>query len=378
MRHLRVGVPDGLRNVLGRLADDLEVADHGGLDQSTLQERIFPICSELVDLDGRVPHVAQVGLDLLLGTHAASRSRGTASFRVDGGELALVMDHVAGQPLTDAIGAAVGPIPWERAWPLFERLLDAVGYAHDQGVVHRDLKPDNILLGPDGNPRIIDFGIAKDLDASGTRTGTGMGTVEYMAPEQYTDAKAVDARADVYSLGMILYEMLAGRLPWDPAATQFQILEQKARKQLMSPSSFCPGIPRDVVAALSPALSASPDGRPSATWEFAHTLLTAAASDRGTRGPSARRTFGPPEPRGPVAKNSAVRAARSPTEIATEQLITPDYDLDDPAIRDQVEDLARAMAHVATVPCPFCDDLVSPFGLLRHFDLVHAGESEPR
>ena len=181
---------------------------------------------------------------------------------VDGGELALVMDHVDGRPLTESIGEAVGPIPWERAWPLVDRLLDAVAYAHAQGVVHRDIKPDNILLTADGTPWIIEFGIAKDLDASGTRTGTGMGTVEYMAPEQYTEAKAVDARADVYSLGMILYEMLAGRLPWEATAPQFEILEQKARRGLVSPRNFCSAIPPEVEAALAPALSATPEGRP--------------------------------------------------------------------------------------------------------------------
>ena len=197
---------------------------------------------------------------------------------VDGGNLALVMDFVDGRPLSDFIGVAVGPIPWDRAWPLFQKLLEAVGYAHDQGVVHRDIKPENILVSPDGEPHVIDFGIAKDLDSSGTRTGTGMGTVEYMAPEQYTDAKAVDRRADIYSLGMILYEMLAGRLPWDADAPQFEILEQKARKQLMSPSAFCSDIPPEVVAALAPALSGDPQHRPGAVAEFRDGFLPTGGS----------------------------------------------------------------------------------------------------
>ena len=196
---------------------------------------------------------------------------------VDGGNLALVMDYVEGRSLNDQIGEAVGPIPWDRAWPLFQKLLEAVGYAHDQGVVHRDIKPENVLVPPDGEPHVIDFGIAKDLDSSGTRTGTGMGTVEYMAPEQYTDAKSVDRRADIYSLGMILYEMLAGRLPWDADAPQFEILEQKARKRLMSPSAFCKDIPPEIVAALSPALAADPLARPATTAAFEAALAAASA-----------------------------------------------------------------------------------------------------
>ena len=230
---------------------------------------------------------------------------------VDGGNLALVMDLIEGQPLSESIGEAAGPIPWNRAWPLFQRLLEAVGYAHDQGVVHRDIKPENILVTPDGEPHVIDFGIAKDVDGSGTRTGTGMGTVEYMAPEQYTDAKAVDRRADVYSLGMILYEMLAGRLPWDANAPQFRILEQKANKELMSPSAFVAGIPPEIVAALSPVLAAAPGARPAMTSAFANALVDASArvaerrrveaeQQRQAREAVERRTRAATEPRVPL------------------------------------------------------------------------------
>ncbi len=193
----------------------------------------------------------------------------------DAGTLALVMEHVQGQPLTNLIGESAGPIPWQKALALMRPLLDAVGYAHSQGVVHRDLKPDNVLMTPDGVPHVIDFGIAKDVEGSQTRTGTGMGTVEYMAPEQYLDAKAIDARADVYSLGMMLYEMLAGRLPWEADAAQFQILEIKARRQLASPVSFHADIPAPIVAALAPALAADPGERCPSTAALASALADA-------------------------------------------------------------------------------------------------------
>ncbi len=196
---------------------------------------------------------------------------------LDGGNLALVMDYVDGRALSASIGEAAGPIPWKRACSLLDRLLEAVSHAHSSGVVHRDLKPENILMTADGAPHVIDFGIAKDLGNSRTRTGTGMGTVEYMAPEQYTDAKAIDQRADLYSLGMILYEMLAGRLPWDADAPQFRILEQKANKEIKSPHAFRPGIPGPIVKALAPTLAADPDERPGSVDRFRRSLRAAVA-----------------------------------------------------------------------------------------------------
>ena len=132
---------------------------------------------------------------------------------VDGGVLALVMELVEGEPLSELIGTTTGPIPWGRAWPMLEQLLDSVTYLHAQGVLHRDIKPENILVGSGGQLKLLDLGIAKDAGSGKTKTGVGMGTVDYMAPEQHTDAGKVDERADVYALGMTLYEMLAGRLP---------------------------------------------------------------------------------------------------------------------------------------------------------------------
>ncbi len=179
----------------------------------------------------------------------------------DAGTLALVMEWVEGRPLSDVIGAVTGPLPWFKARPLIGQLLAAVAAAHAQGVVHRDIKPDNALLGHDGQLKILDFGIAKDAARSGTRTGVTMGTVAYMAPEQYTDAKRVDARADLYALGMTLYEMLAGRLPWDADTPEFVVLQRKHAGDLPPPTTFYPGIPAPVVEAVMRALAPEPEAR---------------------------------------------------------------------------------------------------------------------
>jgi serine/threonine protein kinase len=155
----------------------------------------------------------------------------------------LVMDLAEGRPLSEVIGQETGPIPWDRAWPMFKQMLDAVAYAHEHKVVHRDLKPENVILSPEGQLKVLDFGIAKDMEGGKTKTGTGMGTVDYMAPEQYTDASKVDQRADIYALGMTLYEMLAGRLPWDPVATEFQVMTLKSKGDFPPPTAFYPHIP---------------------------------------------------------------------------------------------------------------------------------------
>jgi len=201
---------------------------------------------------------------------------------VDGGTLALVMEFVDGQLLSELVGSVTGPIPWDRAQSMFQQLLDAVTYAHSQGVVHRDLKPDNVLVTEGGQLKVLDFGIAKDVASSATKTGTGMGTVDYMAPEQYLDAKNVDQRADVYALGMTLYEMLAGRLPWDVDTPEFTILNRKREGKLPSPTRFYPDIPPGVVDALMQALHPDRNQRTESPAAFGASLraVTEAARER--------------------------------------------------------------------------------------------------
>ncbi len=196
---------------------------------------------------------------------------------MDGGVLALVMELVDGDPLSEVIGSKTGPIPWERAWPMFEQLLEAVGYMHSQGVLHRDIKPENVLVTPGGKLKLLDLGIAKDTGSGKTRTGVGMGTVDYMAPEQHTDAGKVDERADVYSLGMTLYEMLAGQLPWGETLDAVMVLQCKLSGQIPPPTDFYPDIAPEVVAALMGALATEREDRTSGAAALAEAFREASA-----------------------------------------------------------------------------------------------------
>lgn len=151
-----------------------------------------------------------------------------------GGNLLLVMEYVEGIPLDTTIEKITGAIPEQRCLKIFKQILEGFAYAHKKGVVHRDIKPANIILQSDDIPKILDFGIAKivESDVRLTKTGTRMGSVLYMSPEQVM-GRDVDLRSDIYSLGVTLYEMLTGRLPYDSTSeSEFDIQNKIVREPL--------------------------------------------------------------------------------------------------------------------------------------------------
>jgi len=145
--------------------------------------------------------------------------------------VALVMAFVPGRELADQLDDWREP---ERLVSLLGQLAETLDHLHGlpEPVIHRDLKPSNVLVASDGRPVLIDFGIARAGASQQTRTGTGMGTVHYMAPEQYIDAKRVDARADVYALALIALRLLTGALPWDEELSEYKVLQKKDFGQL--------------------------------------------------------------------------------------------------------------------------------------------------
>ena len=127
----------------------------------------------------------------------------------------MILEYAAGITLKELI-LHTGAIPEPRSINIFKQILEGVGFAHQKGVIHRDLKPSNIMIDSNDNVKIMDFGIAKILGDRGlTKTGTKMGTIYYMSPEQVRAEKDIDQRTDIYSLGIVLYEMLTGKLPFN-------------------------------------------------------------------------------------------------------------------------------------------------------------------
>lgn len=161
------------------------------------------------------------------------------------GRAFMAMTLVEGQSLADRL-VHTGPLDEATAADIAWQIADALDYAHRQGVVHRDVKPSNILLTPDGRALLTDFGVAQALDDSAlTRTGLTVGTPAYMAPEQASGDQGVDGRADIYSLGVVLYQMVTGRTPFRGSTPQ--VLHAHVYDPPPAPSS---------VASVSPAIEA--------------------------------------------------------------------------------------------------------------------------
>src|SRR5438105_2550644 len=126
----------------------------------------------------------------------------------------IVFEYVDGPTLKEVVEDR-GPLPVGEAVELAIGVARGLAFAHESGLVHRDVKPQNVILNGDGKPKVTDFGIARSVDVAGvTQTGTVLGTSHYMAPEQ-ASGRRVDAQSDVYSLGAVLYELLTGEVPFD-------------------------------------------------------------------------------------------------------------------------------------------------------------------
>lgn len=179
----------------------------------------------------------------------------------------LVMPYLPGGTLKQML---VKPVPWQDAAHLLTPVARALAYAHRQGMIHRDVKPSNILITEDGEPMLTDFGIAKIIDEESTLDLTGtsaaVGTPEYMAPEQVI-AKTVDQRADIYALGVVLYEMITGRRPFQ-ADTPMAVLFKHASEPLPNPRLFVPNLPGNVEKILIKALAKKPEDRYQDMAEF--------------------------------------------------------------------------------------------------------------
>ncbi len=187
----------------------------------------------------------------------------------------LVMEYVEGKQLDTYIETVTGPIPEEKAIPLFAQILDGVSYAHNRNVIHRDIKPSNIIITTEGKAKILDFGIAKIISESDhklTKTGTKLGTVLFMSPEQVKGIE-VDKRTDVYSLGITLFQTITGKNPFDEQQTEYEVYKKIVEEPLPEAKQFYVGVSNRMEQVLKKATAKDKEERFADCDEFKLALL---------------------------------------------------------------------------------------------------------
>lgn len=201
---------------------------------------------------------------------------------VDGGRLGLVMELVSGDELADLIDGSEGPLSPEAATDLLIPVLAALGNAHDHGVVHRDLKPENILIRDDGVPQLLDFGLARFVDNEAMRraeAGKFLGTVPYSAPEQLVDSSTAGVPADLYALGLVLFESTTRLLPWDTSVTARELRARRINSPAPPAHVSAPHLPPEFAEVITRATAHAPEDRFQSAEEMAEALRTVPEAD---------------------------------------------------------------------------------------------------
>src|SRR5689334_6430051 len=192
---------------------------------------------------GRLPHP-----DIVSGY-----DRGTAE-----GTYYIAMEYLDGRSLKELI-VSRGPAPVKTSVEYARQILAAVGFAHRHGIVHRDIKPHNVLVGPEGRLKVTDFGIARSGASQMTEVGSIIGTAQYLSPEQARGAP-VDQTSDVYSVGVVLFELLTGQVPFT-GETPLEIAMKHLSEPPKPPSELRPEVPHDLDAVVMRALAKDPAQR---------------------------------------------------------------------------------------------------------------------
>jgi serine/threonine protein kinase len=189
----------------------------------------------------------------------------------------LVMEFVEGESLGERLDRD-GRLPEAEALRIITQVCAGLHEAHERGLVHRDVKPDNVLVSPDGQAKLIDLGLVKETEADLglTRTEGGLGTPHFMAPEQFRSAKKADVRCDIYSLGATLCNLVTGELPFASSRGPLDAWKKKINNDLTAPRKLVPSLSPKTDRAIRRAMSADREQRPASCPEFLDDLFGAA------------------------------------------------------------------------------------------------------
>ncbi len=198
-------------------------------------------------------------------------------------DLLLIMELIEGESLESVLQR--GPLPWPDAVRCACQALAALAYAHAKAITHRDIKPGNIMITPDGAVKITDFGLAKIArdDRRLTHSGAVMGSVYYAPPEQVKGSAVIDGRSDIYSLGVVLYEMVTGRKPFD-GDSRFAIMSAQVADAPAPPIERRPDLPQSLNDAILTSLAKKPEERFASAGEFLQALQRVGSADESAPG----------------------------------------------------------------------------------------------
>ncbi len=187
----------------------------------------------------------------------------------------IIMEYVQGETLADYIETTSGPILENKAISMFLKILDAMSYAHSQNIFHRDIKPSNFIINKQNNIKILDFGIAKKADSQSprlTKTGLKVGTTMFMSPQQ-VKGEELDYRTDIYSLGVTLFQMLTGQLPYDEKSSEYDLFDSIVNYDFPNPKDFYVGVSPAMCKVIKKATQKQPEDRYQSCDEFSKALL---------------------------------------------------------------------------------------------------------
>ncbi|HSR23866.1 MAG TPA: Stk1 family PASTA domain-containing Ser/Thr kinase, partial [Candidatus Eisenbacteria bacterium] len=233
------------------------------LDRPVALKVMHPTLAEDEDFVSRFIREAKSAARLSHPNVVAVFDQGT-----DGGHVFLAMELVSGRTLRDLMRER-GRLTPRQALEILESVLAGLGAAHHAGIVHRDVKPENVLLADDGRVKVGDFGLARAVtgpSSHSSTTGVLIGTVAYLSPEQ-VERGVADPRSDIYASGILLYEMLTGSKPFD-GETAIQVAYQHVHDDVPPPSHLVPGLAPELDALVARATSRDPDGRPADARRF--------------------------------------------------------------------------------------------------------------